>query len=88
MKKQYLDLRIGDKLGVANLEILVMSIVQKGTMMLSVNGNHRTLRVDTDAQLSDNVSMYNFGNRGCGNRIHVRLRIPDKSRYAHTKYGR
>ena len=83
MIKRYLDLVAGDKLQIGGIELEVWSSYEDGSARVNITGSthHRTLKPETETRLSPYASLYNFGNGGLGDRIHIRLMMAGQLRY-------
>ena len=82
MKKGYLDLKEGSTLCIdqTGLELRVNSLFDNGDAIVNING--KILRWKKGKYCTgEGIGMYNFGRRGRGNRIHIRLEMPEDYRY-------
>jgi len=74
MKYNYMDLKEGDSLTVnpGGLEIRVLGL-ENGTLKLIASNRRIAICKGSRSKLSGQVDMHNYGSRGRGNRLHVRL---------------
>lgn len=88
MRKEYVDLKQGDRLRVGDIGMRVLSISEDGTAKVRTPRGEYKFRKSRHMVFHKDLIIYNFGNRHHGRRAHVRIDMRDDWEYLHVKNGR
>ena len=80
----YLDLIVGQRLVIRNRGKCIGLVVKEASndrLRLSTPTGLRLIKVRQHEKISSGISIYSYGSRNHGNRIHIRLELYDNIRY-------
>ncbi len=80
--KHYLDIKNGSGITIScDLDLIIEATSGGNAFVYSNNKGNRELG-PLEAYKNRDISVYNFGDRGRGKRIHICLSMPDNMRYS------